>query len=98
MRENETAKAVVLEFLSFLQYKVENDHLTMSEIESFASLFEESLNVLGTADDFAKFYNQSKTNVSSVINRGLMEKPTRKVYYKFRSFRKIIPNRWRNHK
>ena len=97
MREN-VGKRVLSEFLSFLKYKVDNDLLTMEEVESMARVVEENLNLLGTADDFARFYDQPRTNISSAINRGMIRKPVRRVFYSFNAFRKIIPARWRCHK
>lgn len=96
MRDN-IGKRVLSEFLSFLKYKVDNDLLTMEEVESMARVVEENLHVLGTADDLARFYGQPRTNVSSVINRGMIEKPRRRVYYSFNAFRKIVPPKWRCH-
>lgn len=97
MQEN-VGKKMLSEFLSYLQYKVDNDLLTMEEVECMARGIEENLTLLGTADDFARFYKQSRTNVSSVINRRMIEKPVRKVYYRFNAFRRIIPEKWKNHK
>lgn len=94
----ELGKRLLLEFLSFLKYKVDNDLLTMEEVDSIAKAIEDNIRVLGTADDFAAFYGQSKTNVSSVINRRMLEKPKRRVFYNFNAFRKMVPNKWLNHK
>lgn len=76
-------KQVLLEFLDYLHFKIENDLLTMEEIETLVHFIDNDLTVLGTIDDFASFYKQSRTNVSSVIHRRLIEKPVRKVYYSF---------------
>lgn len=97
MQKN-VCKKIVLEFLAFLRYKVQNDLMTMDEIESLAKMLEESLIVIGTVDDLARFYNQPRTNVSSTINRRMLEKPVRKVFYSFNAFRKIVPASWRWHK
>lgn len=97
MQKN-VCKKIVLEFLAFLRYKVQNDLMTMDEIESLARMLEESLIVIGTVDDLARFYNQPRTNVSSTINRRMLEKPVRKVFYSFNAFRKIVPASWRCHK
>lgn len=91
---SDTGKQILLEFLAFLQFKVENDLLTMEEIQSFINTLDANITVLGTIDDFAAFYNQSRTNISSVIHRRMIEKPVRKVYYSFKAFRKIVPERW----
>ena len=96
MQDN-VGKRLLLEFLDFLRYKVDNDLMTMEDIESLARVIEEHLPLLGTADDFARFYGQSRTNVTSVINRRMIAKPVRRVFYRFDLFRKIIPEKWRNH-
>ena len=86
---------MLLEFLDFLKYKIENDLLTMEEVESLARTIEGGLSVRGTMDDLATYYNQPKTNISSLINRKMVKKPVRRVYYSFKAFRKIIPPSWR---
>lgn len=92
-----TAKKILLEFIGYLQYKVENDLMTLEEVESMSKMFEENMMLTGTADDFAKFYDKPKTNVSSVINRRMLTKPTRKVYHSFNEFRKVKPPSWGAH-
>ena len=93
--KNDCGKRILSEFLSFLKYKVDNDLLTMEEVDSMVRTIEESLTVRGTADDFARFYDQPKTNISSLINRRMVSKPVRRVFYSFKAFRKIIPEKWR---
>ena len=90
-------KGIVLEFLDYLRYKVENGKLTMRETESMAKTLESGLDLQGTVEDFSRFYGQSRTNVSSVINRRLFIKPVRRVYYSFHAFRKVVPERWKGH-
>ena len=94
MQEN-IGKRILSEFLAYLKYKVDNDLLTMGEVESMAKAVEENISLLGTADDLARFYGQSRTNISSVINRRMLSKPIRRVYYSFNAFRKIIPEMWK---
>ena len=91
----EVAKKIVLEFLDFMKYKVENGLLTMEEIEMLAKTMESNLIVRGTAGDFASYYGKTTENVRNVINRRMIEKPVRRVYYSFNAFRKIVPNTWR---
>ena len=97
MRDN-VGKRVLSEFLSFLKYKVDNDLLTMEEVESMARAIEENLTILGTADDFARFYGKPRTNISSAIHNGMLEKPVRRVFYSFKAFRKIVPRSWKSQK
>lgn len=90
-------KKIVSEFLGFLKYKVDNDLLTMEEVESIARAMESGIEVMGTAEDFSRFYGQPRTNISSVINRRMLAKPKRRVFYPFRAFQKIIPKTWGGH-
>jgi len=91
---NEASKQLLLEFLDFFRYKIENGLLTMGEVESLAKAISERVLLLGTIDDFAQFYKQSHTNVSSVIKRRMIPKPVRRVYYPFNVFSKIVPQKW----
>lgn len=90
-------KEIVLEFLDYLRYKVENGKLTMRETETMARTIESGLDLHGTVEDFSRFYGQSRTNVSSVINRRLFGKPVRRVFYSFNAFRKVVPAKWKCH-
>ena len=93
-KEQNNFKGIVLEFLDFLRYKIENDRMTMEDVESLAKTMECNLNLCGTADDFARFYGKSKTNVNAVISRKVLDKPSRKVLYPFKQFRRSVPNSW----
>lgn len=93
MREN-VGKRLLLELLDFLRYKVDNDLMTMEDIESLARVIEEHLPLLGTADDFARFYGQSEQNVRTLISRRYIGKPKRRVYFSFNQFRGLIPKSW----
>lgn len=93
-KEQGVCKRIVLDFLGYLAYKVKTDSLTMEETESLARAFTENLNLTGTTEDFARFYGQSRENVKMVINRKLMAKPKRRVFYPFGAFREIVPRRW----
>lgn len=97
INEQSIAKKIILEFIDYIRFKIENDALTMEEADSLARNCMENLNLTGTPDDFAKFYGQPRTNISSLINRRLLEKPTRRVSYSFNHFRKVIPLKWKNH-
>ena len=91
-------KKAILEILDYLRYQVDNDKCTAEELRSIYDMTSETLKVSATIDNLAEFYGQSKSNVSNVLSRRPLpdkEKPTRKVYYNFTFFRKIIPNSWR---
>ena len=93
-KEQNLGKRIVLEFLDFIRYKIENDSLTLEEADSIAKTLESGLNLTGTADDFARFYGKSKTNVTTVIDRKMLPKPRRLVIHSFNAFRKVIPKGW----
>lgn len=97
-KDASAGKIILLEFLDFLRFKISNDLLTMEEVEGMARMVEESLPMVGTSEDFARFYNQPKTNVTSMINRRMVQKPVRRVLYSFNVFRRLVPASWRkNH-
>lgn len=93
-KEQSLGKRIALEFIDYLRFKVESDSLTMEEVDSIAKTFESSLNLTGTADDFARFYGKSKESVKVVISRKMFEKPLRKVLYSFTRFRRSVPDSW----
>lgn len=85
---------MLLRAIDFLRYKVENDKLSVREYQDLASFFGESLNLEGTADDFAEFFGKSKNNVRVVICRKMDATPVRKVMYPFTQFLKAVPRSW----
>lgn len=95
LNDSNISKKIVLDFLDYLSFKVRNDSLTMEEADSLARTFTENLKLTGTIDDLANYYGQSRDNVKVVINRKLLSKPKRRVYYSFNAFRSVIPKRWK---
>lgn len=89
------AKKILIEILDYYKYKIDNDLCTMEEIESTSRLLQENMEISGTISDFARFFDVSEINVRSTINRKLIDKPRRRVYYRFIPFLKIIPEKWR---
>lgn len=89
------AKKELLEIIGFYKYKIENNLCTPEEIESTSKLLQENLDIYGTAEDFANFFGVSETQIRSAINRKLIDKPKRRVYYRFISFLKVAPRSWR---
>ena len=87
-------KKLVLDFLDFIKYKVENDKLTVDEFRSLIDFLSSGISIQGTAEDFAGYYGTSEVNVRSVLHRNLMPKPKRAVLYDFRKFNMIRPQRW----
>ena len=91
----EVAKKLVIEFLDFLKYKVENDLLSIDDIDSIDRAIKQDLKIVATIDDLAAFYGQSNGNVRSLISRRMIQKPQRRVYYSFNAFSKIVPEKWK---
>lgn len=94
--KSSVAKRLILDILDYLRFKVENDKLTMSEADSIARTIENNLELTGTAEDFSAFYNRPKEHIRVVINRKLLSKPKRRVFYPFSAFRKVVPDKWRS--
>ena len=94
MRVN-VGKRLLLEFLDFLRYKVDNDLMTMEEIESASRMLQENMKAYGTIKDFAGFYNTSESHIRATIARKLLAKPKRVVLYPFHKFMEIVPKNLR---
>jgi len=89
------AKDILSEMLAYYKYKVDNDLCTMAEIESAKKAIESNMELYGTIDDFARFYETSQINIRSTISRKLIAKPIRRIYYPFHKFLKVAPEKWR---
>ena len=89
------AKTILSEVLGYYKHKVDNNLCTMEEMESVTKLLEGNMKVYGTAEDLAKFFGVSEHSVRNTINRKLIAKPKRRVYYPFLPFLKIAPRKWR---
>ena len=83
------------EIIGYIKYKVDNDLCTPEEIEAVSKMAMENLKLYGTIEDLAKFYEVPESKVRNTINRKMIEKPKRRVYYRFLSFMKIVPNKWK---
>ena len=88
-------KKILCEFLDFLKFKVENDGLTADEVRSLVNALVGGTDIYATAHELATFYGQSEHNVRCVINRKLLAKPQRRVYYPFAEFAKVVPSGWK---
>ena len=89
---------LVRQTLDFFRYKLDNNLCTMEEIDSVAKMLESGMKVMGTVEDFAKFCETSEGNVRNVINRKVLDKPKRRVYYRFLPFIKNVPTKWLKNK
>lgn len=87
-------KGLLLEFLDFLRYKVSEDRMTMDDLQSLSKTVADGLELKATARELAGFYNQTEHNVRNVIHCNLLPAPERRVYYSFRAFRRVKPEKW----
>ena len=65
------------------------------DIDPIARAIKQDLKIVATIDDLAAFYGQPNGNVRSLINRRMIQKPQRRVYYSFNAFSKIVPEKWK---
>ena len=89
------SKQQLKEMFQYAIYKLDNNLCTPEEIDSFADAAKAHLNLLATAEELADFYKVSEHQVRSAINRKLLSKPKRRVYYRFLDFMKVAPDKWR---
>ena len=85
------AKELINQTLDYYKYKINNDLCTMEEIESVSEMLQKNLNVIGTVEDFSKFCEIPQSHVRNIISRKVLDKPKRRVYYRFFPFLKNIP-------
>ena len=71
------------------------DSCTIQEMMAASRMLIENMEIYGSIEDFAKFYNVPEVNVRATINRKLIDKPIRKVLYPFHKFLKVAPEKWR---
>lgn len=88
------AKTLIRQTLDYWRYKLDHDLCTMEELDSIARMMENNLRVMGTAEDFAKYCGKTEQAVRNVISRKVLDKPKRRVYYRFFPFIKNIPDKW----
>jgi len=88
------AKETIRQTLDFLKYKVDNDLCAMEELRSVSDLLQNCLDVKGTVEDFSKYCDKPESSVRNVISRKVLDKPKRRVYYRFFPFIKSIPLKW----
>ena len=94
-KDTEMLKKLLGDFFGYLQYKLENDLFTLDEMVAIRSLFYDRIHLMGTSEDFARYYGKPAVNVRVVINRKLLSKPTRKVLYPFKEFSAVVPDTWK---
>ena len=88
------AKELIRQTLDFYRYKLDHDLCTMEELESLSDMLQNNLKVSGTISDFAKYCDKPEVEIRKVINRKVLDKPKRRVYYRFFPFIKSVPAKW----
>lgn len=92
------SKEIVNEVLDFLKYKVNNDTCTPDEIRNLSNILTKELGTIGTIEEMAEFFGVSESNLRAMISRKVTDKPKRRVYYKFMSILKNVPDKWLNNR
>lgn len=93
--DKEFTKKLLSDFFGFLKYKVDNDLLTLDELNSIAHIIVRDIPLRGTAEDIAGYFHQPTSNIRNVISRRMLSKPVRRVMYSFLDFCKIAPSKWK---
>lgn len=94
LNDKDLCKKILSEVLGFLKSKVDGDSLTLEEVQAFVRIIENNIHLVGTADDFARYFHQTPGAVRAVIHRRMLSKPVRRVTYRFLDFLRIVPAKW----
>lgn len=86
------------ELLDFAATRARSGQMTLGEVNSLRDAVLENSDVMASVQELAEHYGQSEHNVRCVINRKMISKPVRKVYYSFNKFSKIVPKSWKGRK
>ena len=87
-------KQELLRLLDYYKTQLESGGCTMGAMLSFYQFLMEHINVVGTAEDFAKFYDIPESTIRSLLSRKMVQQPKRRVFYPFHEFTKIVPRKW----
>lgn len=79
--------------LDFYKYKVNSDSCTMEELKQVSEWLQKGVNTIGTVEDFSKFLDIPESHVRNIISRRVLDKPKRRVYYRFIPFIKSVSDK-----
>lgn len=79
--------------LDFFKYKINSDSCTMEELRQASEMLQKGINVIGTVEDFSKFCDIPESHVRNIISRRVLDKPKRRVYYRFIPFIKSVSDK-----
>ena len=88
------SKDIVNEVLDYLKYKVNSNTCTPEEIRNISNILTQELGTIGTVEEMAEFFGVSESTLRAMISRKVQGKPKRRVYYKFMSVLKNVPDKW----
>ena len=84
----------LIRLLDYYKVQLKSGSCTMGAMLTFYEFLMENINVVGTVEDFARFYGIPESTIRSVISRKMIDKPKRRVFYPFHKFTKIVPRSW----
>ena len=79
--------------LDFYKYKVNSDSCTMEELKQVSEWLQKGVNTIGTVEDFSKFLDIPESHVRNIISRRVLDKPKRRIYYRFIPFIKSVSDK-----
>lgn len=88
------SKDIINDVLDFLKHKVNSDSCTPDELRNISNILTKELDTIGTIDEMAEFFGVSESTLRVMISRKVAGKPKRRVYYKFMSILKNVPDKW----
>ena len=88
------SKDIINEVLDFLKYKVNSNSCTPEELRNISNILTQELGTIGTVEEMAEFFGVSEITLRTMISRKVSDKPRRRVYYKFMSVLKNVPDKW----
>lgn len=95
MLENENLlRDALADTFDLLSRKIRNGAMTADDMKSVLSCLEAGGGVKATVPDLADYYGKTETAVRTILHRYYIPKPQRRVYYDFRTFRKVVPKSW----
>ena len=95
-RSENVIREALADMLDLISYKVKNGAMSEDDVAAILSLIRSGGGIKATVKDLAGFYGQKEDNVRHVLHRGFMPKPERRVYYDFKAFRQLVPDKWHN--
>ena len=94
MKNEESFRESLADFLGLLETKVRNGVLTFDDVQTMNEVIRHTGGVKATVRDLSDYYGQTENNIRHIIHRNLLPAPKRRVYYDFFSFRNKIPSKW----